>query len=143
MISDATFRSLLARGDVFVRDGDTYRPLAAGDAERRMHIRTGDSYTLLGFTAEGVEPEPPPQRVVIDINGTLSNTVGEIDQATRPYSGSVQGCCLAYVLVVGALMLLGGLVEAFPTQTLILVVVLACLLIARKVRRGAARFSGE
>lgn len=135
MISDATFRSLLARGDVFVRDGDTYRPLAAGDAERRMYIRTGDSHTLLGFTAGGVEPEAPPQRIVIDVNGTLASTVDEIDQAAHPYGESVKGCCLAYVLVVAGMTVLGGLVEASPRWTLVLVVMVLGIIIARRLGR--------
>ena len=103
-----------------------------------MYIRIGDSYTLLGFTAEGIEPEPPPQRVMIDVNGTLASTVDEIHEAARPYSEPVRSCCCLYIVVVGALMILGGLIEAFPAETVILVVVVVSILIARRVRRATA-----
>ena len=152
MMSEATFQSLLARGDVLVKDGGAYRPLAEGDIHRRMYLHLSDgTYTLLGFTASGVDgpaPVPPPQRVVIDIVGSLDDSVSQVVRAVKPVTEVVKGCVLVWLalmaVIVGGLMLLTllfgdngapGLVQENPSLVVGVAFVVIVLLVTSRKRR--------
>ena len=152
MMSEATFQSLLARGDVLVKDGEAYRPLAEGDIHRRMYLHLSDgTYTLLGFTASGVDgpaPVPSPQRVVIDIVGSLDDSVSQVVRAVKPVTEVVKGCVLVWLalmaVIVGGLMLLvllfgdggaPGLLQTSPVAVAVIVVVVVAVVVILATRR--------
>lgn len=150
MLSDATFRSLLERGDVLVRDGDSYRPLATGDSGRRMYLRLSEgTYTVLAFTAGGIDgPGVGPQRVRIGIGGSVSDAVRDANAAAAPYTGVVGSCLKAYVLFLVALAVVGmaavalfgdygqrGLVQMYPVPSAVIAAIVIWIAIDRRHRR--------
>ncbi|MEN6643986.1 MAG: hypothetical protein ABFE08_16235 [Armatimonadia bacterium] len=150
MLSAATFGSLLERGDVLVKDGDAYRPLAANDAHRRMYVRLSDgTHVMLAFTGGGTDgPGAAPQRVRIDIGGSVADAVRDANVAAAPYTSVVGSCLKAYVLflvgvaVVGmaAVALFGdygqpGLLARYPFQSAVIAAIVIWIVIARRRRR--------
>jgi len=151
MLSEATLRSLMERGDVYVRDGDSYRPLTAGDGGRRTYLRLSDgTHTMLTFTSDGADgPGTAPQRVKLDIAGSVSDAARDLNAAAAPYTGPVGSCLTAYVLFIVGLMLVlmlamalfgdygqPGLLASYPVPSAVIAAIVVWIVIARRRRRG-------
>ena len=111
MMSEATFNSMVASGAFFVRDGDVYRPLAAGHNGRRIYSRSAvnGSYDMVDFTATGTDgpsvvPSPLSRPRNTSEEASITGFLNELDSSSFDVGAAGKSCLEALGVIIAVLL---------------------------------------